>query len=1013
MLRILKRVKSTGWFLIALMFWLYGGGRINADNYAASDKHAVPISNLESRFDALLSELKDVLIREGAKTKSGSEKGFQGIRKVVELRDSLVEENEKARNYFSQIERLIKEKKLAGEILNRHQEMVRDYEAKYKLLIENIEVIESAHDDANGLWAKLTGKSKKVDWDGLIGKALTFLEENTPPARESHFDPKSLPHRSLKADRAIAPKLTREEWARALSTDGEKTISQSSAAKSKSPSILATAPPTSADLAETIEVKFTPEIRQLADSLGRNPVRIFNWVRNNIEFVPTWGSIQGAELCLENRAGNAFDTASLLIALLRYSGIAARYQMGTIEVPVEKFKNWAGGFTSTEAAASLFASAGVPSVVRRANQNGQVVAVRLEHVWVKALVDYAPSGGAVHRQGDAWVEMDPGFKQYSFVQGADLEAAAPLNAAPFLTQLASTATIDPATNSVTGFNLPAFQSFLQQNSQQRISHLRTNFLNATVREAMGGKAISAQSLALLPSRLPYRILARATELSQIPDTLRHKVTFGLGANPQIPGSTDLFNYTASLPELAGKNILLLYRLASQADDQLLAQPQISRPATINLVPQLYVGDQLVAAGHALRVGGPVVSQITFSSPTISTPAVSNTMIAGETAAIGLDLQRVSPSQIQEMRQKTQNISGRIQQQDIQNLTSRDFAEALLSNAITSWFAVTDVANERMAQGSSAVSLRYPSAGMFFVKLNVASLFGAPVSFSADGFNMDIDRDIVVNLARDGDAQKAARLTYSQGNYGSAMEAQIPISLMTAPSNPVSGVATMQAFNLANNQAIPIHQINSSNASTILPLLQIDSGELTDIQDAINAGLEVTVARRPVSFNGRTILGTVIKDPASGSASFLVSGGTNGALIGMQNILLMDGLMRSLYPSTTSSNFLEFILQTLQLVVALLATIVIGLGQIFSLLIALVSGWDSVLFQLPDCIAIAAVLIGIMVIIAIIATPALLAALVAEGADALIAELVVGNVASSVIGLPSFATVLSFLGGDCD
>lgn len=78
-------------------------------------------------------------------------------------------------------------------------------------------------------------------------------------------------------------------------------------------------------------MKFTPEIRQLADSLGKNPVKIFNWVRNNIDFVPTWGSIQGAELCLENRAGNAFDTASLLIALLRYSGTPARYQMGRLK----------------------------------------------------------------------------------------------------------------------------------------------------------------------------------------------------------------------------------------------------------------------------------------------------------------------------------------------------------------------------------------------------------------------------------------------------------------------------------------------------------------------------------------------------------------------------------------------------------------------------------------------------------------------------------------------------------
>ena len=43
---------------------------------------------------------------------------------------------------------------------------------------------------------------------------------------------------------------------------------------------------------------------------------IYQWVRNNIEFIPSYGSIQGSEYTLENRRGsNAFDTASLLIAL--------------------------------------------------------------------------------------------------------------------------------------------------------------------------------------------------------------------------------------------------------------------------------------------------------------------------------------------------------------------------------------------------------------------------------------------------------------------------------------------------------------------------------------------------------------------------------------------------------------------------------------------------------------------------------------------------------------------------
>jgi len=102
-------------------------------------------------------------------------------------------------------------------------------------------------------------------------------------------------------------------------------------------------PPTSADLAETIEVKFTPAIQAKATELNHNPVKIYNWVRNNIEFVPTYGSSQGADMCLQTKQCNAFDTSSLLIALLRSSGIHARYVQGTIELPIEKVKNWVEG----------------------------------------------------------------------------------------------------------------------------------------------------------------------------------------------------------------------------------------------------------------------------------------------------------------------------------------------------------------------------------------------------------------------------------------------------------------------------------------------------------------------------------------------------------------------------------------------------------------------------------------------------------------------------------------------
>src|SRR6266545_4306321 len=114
--------------------------------------------------------------------------------------------------------------------------------------------------------------------------ALTFLESNTTQLRRGSFDPNNLPHRSLKAEQAIPPKLTREEWDKALFADFAGPTDSANARKdtpvdSKNvarntppePSVrlaasegghggpplqsLGTAPPTPGDLAETIEVK--------------------------------------------------------------------------------------------------------------------------------------------------------------------------------------------------------------------------------------------------------------------------------------------------------------------------------------------------------------------------------------------------------------------------------------------------------------------------------------------------------------------------------------------------------------------------------------------------------------------------------------------------------------------------------------------------------------------------------------------------------------------------------------
>src|SRR6185369_9118016 len=115
--------------------------------------------------------------------------------------------------------------------------------------------------------------------------------------------------------------------------------------------VAANDPPTGSDLEETPEVQLTTNITAQAQQLGNDPLAIRNWVYNNIDFVPSFGSTQSSQRTLLARRGNAFDTSSLLIALLRAAGTPARYVYGTVDLPVDKVRTWLGDLPDAGSAA--------------------------------------------------------------------------------------------------------------------------------------------------------------------------------------------------------------------------------------------------------------------------------------------------------------------------------------------------------------------------------------------------------------------------------------------------------------------------------------------------------------------------------------------------------------------------------------------------------------------------------------------------------------------------------------
>jgi hypothetical protein len=165
------------------------------------------------------------------------------------------------------------------------------------------------------------------------------------------------------------------------------------------------------DLKGTREAPVSEEIANLAQSLGWNPVLIYEWVKNNIETEWYWGCMKGAEETLRQKSGNDCDQAALLIALLRASGFPSRYVRGVIEFfpDMERVQNLTG-IEDPEKIAEFFQKAGIP--FRPVVSGGKIANFQLEHFWVESQIPFANFHGAVlqclmstARPGSAWTRV--------------------------------------------------------------------------------------------------------------------------------------------------------------------------------------------------------------------------------------------------------------------------------------------------------------------------------------------------------------------------------------------------------------------------------------------------------------------------------------------------------------------------------------------------------------------------------------------------------------------------------
>ena len=167
--------------------------------------------------------------------------------------------------------------------------------------------------------------------------------------------------------------------------------------------------PVDADFKGLNETELSTEILKQARLLDYDYVRIFEFVKNNIQLEWYAGSFKGAEQTLLSGSGNDVDQAALLIALYRASGLPARYVHGVVEQSIEELSAVTGIADATQILRYLKESGiSYEPIVR----GGRIVAINREYTWTTVYVPYSNYRGThVDASGSTWLPLMPAVKE--------------------------------------------------------------------------------------------------------------------------------------------------------------------------------------------------------------------------------------------------------------------------------------------------------------------------------------------------------------------------------------------------------------------------------------------------------------------------------------------------------------------------------------------------------------------------------------------------------------------------
>lgn len=585
-------------------------------------------------------------------------------------------------------------------------------------------------------------------------------------------------------------------------------------------------PPGAEDTAQTPETVRTPGITALLQQTGNSPLAIYNAVAT-IRPELYYGSKKGADATLREKAGNDFDTAALLIALLRGAGIPARYEYGTVSLSVEQAESLTGAKTP-QAAAQLLSAVGVPVSV---SSDGQKVNV--ERVWVRAWVPLTTAryGGTASSES-LWVRLDAGLKLQEWATVANLKGVATFSQTDYLA--AATPKSPQAVYET-----------------QLLAAARAANRCNTLDEALYLGTLKQPALTLLPAEHPAEVLASLLTFARPPEAMRWTVSV------VAPGITKAFE----LAELEYHTLAIRYVGATTADETALqaAGGDVTNviPFQVQVKPVLRLDGIEVARGSPSMVGAGQMLTARTIAPNGSPRSFTHRLVAGGVYGLSLSGGVTTDAWAAEKQRAMAGVAP----------GSADSFEAAAHAAQALYSNHSQISARRLAALTGHVVALDAFESLGGRQLLVTESNGLPVSVRW-GLYFISANDSMTPVPRDGNSAQVENLSELFGLHGSFLESKAWEEVFSRKA--LSSVSIIHA---ARAQGVPVDVFTSGNANSLTGYSQAARDEMNE---ALAAGWRVTAPRHPVSFNGYLATeGYILLNPVDSTGGYKVSFDLNG------------------------------------------------------------------------------------------------------------------------------------------